>query len=655
MTEKDTTFDFQAETKQLLDIVIHSLYSNKDIFLRELISNASDALDRLRFEALTKAELISAEHKPEIRLEPEAESRTLTIKDNGIGMSREEVIANIGTIAKSGTRELMDRLKGSESPEAMAQLIGQFGVGFYSAFMVADRVTLITRRAGEENATRWDSTGDGTYTLRTDQRFGHGTTIILHLKKPEKDQGINDYSDIYEIRRIVKRYSDFITYPIVSKEKREEPEPGEEHKPVPKTQTVIEDKVLNSMKPLWVRPKDEVKEEDYKELYKHISHDWNEPFDHISFRAEGRIEYDVLLFIPGEAAYDIYYREQTYGLQLFVRHVAVMESCEDLLPSYLRFLKGVVDSADLPLNISRESIQQDRHIPQMKKWIVRKVLDYLKQLQANNLERYLEFWKQFGQVLKEGVRSDDDNRDRLTKLYHFASSHDPEKQTTFAEYAERMKEGQQEIYYLTGETRAVVENSPHLEAFMAKGYEVMYFVDPVDEVVAQSVVEYDDKRLKSIGKGTIELGTKEERAEEEKQLKEKSEEYKTLLEALQKPLDEWVREVRLSNRLTTSPVCLVGGEHDPSPHLERMLREMQQAEMPMGGMPMGPTKRILEINPEHPILVRLKEQFDKDAEFSKLGDYAGLLYGYARIAEGSQIPDAVKLHNLVGDLMTQGL
>ncbi len=645
----EETFEFRAETRQLLDIVIHSLYSNKEIFLRELISNASDALDRLRFEALTDTDLLGKEEVLEIRLKADADERTLTISDNGIGMSRDEVVTNIGTIAKSGTRELMNRIRESESSEDMAQLIGQFGVGFYSAFMVADKVTLVTRRAGEEKATRWESTGDGQYSLAEDHRFTRGTTITLHLKPVDQDNGLDDFTEFHTLQRIIKKHSDFVAYPIVMKHEREEPELDDEGKATDKTRTVIEDKTLNSMKPIWTRPASEVKDEEYAEFYKHITHDWNDPLDTLSLRAEGRLEYQALLYIPSKAPWDLYYREHTRGLQLYVRRVLIKDQCEELMPVYLRFVKGVVDSSDLPLNISREMVQHDRHITQMRKWLVRKVLDHLKSMLQDDREKYLKFWKELGPALKEGLNSDLDNKDRLLPLLLFQSSHDEEKLTTLAEYIERMKDDQEEIYYLTGESRSMVESSPHLEAFRDKGYEVLYLVDPIDEFVTQSLTEFEEKKFRSANKGDVELGSKEEREKAKEESEAKQKDYADLLKKMQEALDEHVKEVRISKRLTTSPACLVSGEFDMSPHLERLMRQTE------GGLGMPSQKRILEVNPDHDLLTKLKARFDADSDDSVVAEYAGLLHGHALIAEGSELPDPAAYNRLVGELMLRGI
>jgi molecular chaperone HtpG len=641
------TLQFQAETRQLLDLMIHSLYSNKEIFLRELISNASDALDRLRFEALTKPELLEGDEKLEIRLEADRKNRTLTIHDNGIGMNREEVIANIGTIAKSGTREMVERLKQGESQQAIAEMIGQFGVGFYSSFMAAERVVLVTRRAGEKEATRWESTGDGTYTIEEAEKPGRGTSITLHLKPEDKDNGIDEFSDRWVISRIVHRYSDFVSYPIILKaEKDPEIEDlAKERETGEKPEMPLEEKVLNSMKPIWTRPPSEVTQDEYKEFYRHISHDWTEPLKVIPYKAEGRIEYQALLFIPSQAPYDLYYVASKPGLQLYVKRIQIMEKCEDLLPQYLRFVRGVVDSPDLQLNVSREMLQQDRFITLIRKGLTKKVLDTLDEMKNKEEETYLKFWGEFGRAIKEGVSSDYENKERLLELLVFQSSNDPEKFTTLKEYVERMKEGQNEIYYLTGESRAQVESSPHLEAFKEKGYEVLYLVDTVDELLTQSLHEYGGKKLKSVGKGTVSLGSEEEKKQTEEELKAKEEQMKPLLDLLQQKLDANVKQVRLTNRLTQSPVCLVGAEHDYSPQLEKLLQKGK------GGGPKQ--RRIMELNPKHEILARMSERFEKDQEDPLLEDYAQLLFGYGLIAEGGELPDPVRFNRAVADLMTR--
>jgi len=649
MVAQVETFQFQAETKQLLDLMIHSLYTTKEIFLRELISNASDALDRLSFETLTNPELTADDVKMEIRIEADRQERTLTISDTGIGMSREEVIENIGTIAKSGTRELREKMREGVSARVLEELIGEFGVGFYSAFMVADSVTLLTRRAGEQSATRWESTGDGQYTIADAEKPTRGTSITLHLKPVDSENGIEDYTEKWVLSRIVKRYSDFVTYPIILKDEREEVKRDEVGRPLEgeTARTIVEDKVLNSMKPLWMRPAGEVTPNEYAEFYKHISHDLTDPLHFLTARAEGLLEYQALIFFPARAPYDLFYHAFDFGLRLYAKGVLIMEQCADLLPRYLRFLKGVVDSANLPLNISRQMLQQDRQVTQIRKWLTKKALDALQHLFENDREKYLTFWKEFGRALKEGVPSDFDNKDRIVSFLLFESSNDPEELTTLKDYVARMPQDQTEIFYLTGESRKVVENSPHLEAFKEKGYEVLYLVDTVDELLVQSLTEFEGKKLKSVGKGTVKLGNEEERAQVEEELKRLQEESSDLLKAIQQHLDQYIKDVRLTNRLTNSPVCLVGSEIDYSPQMERLLQ------MGEGGRPKQ--RRIMELNPRHQIITRMRERFEKDKEDAKLGKYAELLHGYALLAEGSDLPDPPQFNRLLAEVMTESL
>jgi molecular chaperone HtpG len=613
MTANVETFQFQAEARQVLELMIHSLYTNKEIFLRELISNASDALDRLRFEALSKPELISPDDKLEIVVEANSKERTLTVHDNGVGMSREEVINNIGTIAKSGTREILKNLKEAKSSEFADSLIGQFGVGFYSVFMVADRVTLVTRRAGEETGTQWESTGDGTFSVTDGRRFLHGTSITLHLKAFEEDDHTEDFTQTYVIESIIKKYSDFVTYPIRTK--------GEDGKE--------SEKPVNSMKPIWTRSRSEVKDEEYKEFYKHISHDWNEPMQWWSFRAEGRTEHTALIYAPSEPPFDLFYQTGKWGLHLFVRRVLIMEHCQDLLPSYLRFMRGVVDSSDLPLNVSRQRLQEDRHIAQIKKWLTKKVLDAFEDMRNREPEEYLKLWKNFGRVIKEGIPQDHDAKDKLLELCLFESTNDPEKLTTLKEYISRMKDDQKAIYYLTGPSRKAIEHSPHLEAFQAKGYEVLLMTDPVDEMIVQWVWEFEDKKLKSVAKGVADL-------DDGRDLETQVKEYSKLMDVLQSKLDENVRQVRLSGRLKSSPACLVVAEEDMSPNLEALLGKSKGE---------GPRqKRIMEINPDHELVGKMRAAQAENADDPRLEDFANLLYGYALLAEGSEITDPQKFN-----------
>jgi len=632
-------YQFQAETRHLLDLMIHSLYTNKEIFLRELISNASDAIDRLRFEALVRPELIDSNHNPQIILETDRQNRILTISDNGIGMSREEVINNIGTIAESGTRALRAKMSEGVGDARLSELIGQFGVGFYSAFMVADKVTMVTRRAGEETATLWESTGDGQYSLAPVTKDQPGTTITLHLKPLDPEQGIEDYTDKWIISRIVKRYSDFVSYPIVYKGQQESSESG----------TIdVEEKTLNSMKPIWARPSSEVSEAQYDEFYQQLFHNWDKPLLTIIAKAEGRVDYQAVVFVPAKAPNDLYYHAAEVGLRLYAKGVLVMEKCADLLPRYLRFVQGIVDSSELPLNISRQMLQQERQVGQIRKWLTKKILNSLENTFANEPDKYLTFWKQFGRALKEGMTSDFDNKDKLTSLLLFQSSRSAEKLTTLKEYVESMKPEQREIFYVTGASRSVVDNSPHLEAFREKDYEVLYLVDPVDELLVQYLTEFDGKKLKSISKGNVKLGSEEESEQADKQLQQKGEEATELLQYLQQSLDPYIKEVRLTNRLTTSPVCLVGSELDYSPQMERLLQMGQE-----GGRPRQ--RRIMELNPQHEIFTRLQERFRQQPDDPSLKDYGELLLGYALLAEGSELPDPVRFNQLVANLITRTL
>jgi molecular chaperone HtpG len=637
------SFQFQAETTQLLNLMIHSLYTQREIFLRELISNASDALDRLRFEALTKSDLVEDGHKYEIRLKPDVAAQTLTLSDTGIGMNRQELIEHIGTIARSGTRELRNRMKESQSAETVAKLIGQFGVGFYSAFMVADKVTILTRRAGESSASRWESAGDGRYTLADAEKAGCGTDIILHLKKPDSENGIEDYTDRWKLSMIVHKYSDFIAYPIIYEGPSQEPGETEAEAKEGK----IETKTLNSMKPIWTRNRSEVSESDYNDFYKHLSSDWTDPLKVLPLKAEGTVEYEALLFVPGHAPFDLFYHGTEAGLRLYARRVMVIDKCEDLLPKYLRFIKGVVDSSDLPLNISRQRLQQDRHITQMRKWLTRKVLEALTEMREKEAEKYRTFWSEFGRAMKEGVSSDYENKEKLLPLLLFESSHSPQDLTTLKEYAERMKAEQTEIFYITGESRKVIENSPHMEAPRQKGYEVLYLSDPVDELLVQHLNEFDGKRLKSVSKGRVNLGTEEENKELQEQVKKQEEEYTNFLQAGQKRLDEYVKQVRLSTRLVDSPACLITEEHEYSPNLERLLQKGK------GGGPKQ--RRIMELNPRHPIVARLYDRYKQNNEDPAWGDAMDLLFELALLTEGSEIADPVRLNRLTLELLQKAL
>lgn len=634
------TFEFQTEARQLLDLMIHSVYSNKDIFLRELISNSSDALDRRRFEALSNPALLDQNADLHIRIEPDKEARTLTIHDTGIGMSREEVIRLIGTIAKSGTREFMQAVRAAKQSELPPELIGQFGVGFYSAFMVADTVTMVTRRAGESVATRFESAGQGTYTLEDTEREAVGTSITLHLKPADTEDAMQDYTEPWVLRSIVKRYSDFVSYPIRMETTRTVTEDGNE-------KTVPEDETLNSMKALWLRSRDEVNQDELNEFYKHISHDWNPPLETIWSKMEGTLEYRLLLFIPSQAPFDLFYRDGKHGIHLYVKRVFIMDDCQALLPEYLRFVRGVVDSEDLSLNISRELLQQDRQIQRIRKGLVSKVLDSLRRIKESEPEKYEGFWREFGRVVKEGIFGDRENQPALLDLMLCRSTMSDGTLTTLRDYVARMKPDQSTMYYMTGESMTTLESSPHLEVFRDKGYEVLLFDEPVDEVWTQSVFEYDGKRLQSVGKGEVELGSDDEKKEEAERREQHEKEYHDLLETLKSHLDEFVKEVRLSTRLRTSAACLVSEAGAMSPQLEQMMKAM--------GQDAPQSKRILEVNDAHPLLEKLQTVFRTDPASPELKDYADLLYGQAVLAEGGELANPGRFSKLVADIMVRAL
>jgi molecular chaperone HtpG len=632
VAEQAQQFAFQAEVQRLLDLVIHSLYTDKEIFLRELVSNASDAIDRLRFEALTNPGLLPEGHEPKIRLVPDKENRTLTIEDDGIGMTRDEVVQNIGTIARSGTREALEQLKEAAASEGAAQLIGQFGVGFYSSFMVADRVELVTRKAGTDEAVRWESSGGGSFTVTEAERDRPGTTITLHLKAVDSENGIEDYTDRWVLGRIVRQHADFITYPIVlPAEKTEDLADPEPEKP------------LNSMKPIWARPPSEVTQEEYADFYKQISHDWSEPLETIHTRGEGLVEYQAVLFIPSRGAMDLYYPGFKPNLRLYVKRMLVRENSEELLPRWMRWVRGAVDSPDLPLNVSREMLQSDRHVRQIRRVLTKKVLDALRKMQEGDRARYETFWRELGRAVKEGVDSDFENRDALLGLLLFNSSREAEALGTLKEYVERMPEGQNDIWYLTGSSREQIENSPALETFRDRGWEVLYLTDPVDELVVQSVTEFEGKKLRSAGKGAVELEEGEKKAAGDEAKKE----FEPFLGALQKRLETWVKEVRLSGRLTKSPAVLVVAEHDYSPQLERLLAQGRGEGIRQ--------RRILELNAGHPLVQGLRRRFDANPNDPVVGDYGELLLGWSLLAEGSEPHDPVRFTQLVAGLMETGL
>jgi len=620
-TQSRETLGFQAEVKQLLKLMIHSLYSNKEIFLRELISNASDAADKLRFEALTDKALYESDAELKIRVDFDKAARTITISDNGIGMSRQEVIENIGTIAKSGTREFFGRLTGDEAKDA--HLIGQFGVGFYSSFIVADKVTLVTRRAGltAEHGVRWESDGSGEYTIEMVDRPQRGTEVTLHLREDE-----DELLSGYRLRSIIRKYSDHITLPILMK--KEEWQTNENADKNDKPSVIDEDETVNQAGALWARPKNEITEEQYYEFYKHVAHDFEPPLAYTHHKVEGTKEYTQLLYIPSRAPFDLWDREHRRGIKLYVRRVFIMDDAEHLMPIYLRFVRGVIDSNDLPLNVSRELLQESRDVEMIRAGSVRRVLSVLEDLAENNKEKYATFWKEFGRVFKEGLGEDHANRERIAKLVRFASTHndDDEQNVSLADYVGRMKEGQDKIYYVTAESYAAAKNSPHLEIFRKKGIEVLLLSDRVDEWAATFLTEFEGKPLQSVAKGGLDLGKLEDEAEKKDQEKEAGE-YKDFIERVKKTLGEKVKDVRVTQRLTESPVCLVADEHDMGMHLERLLKA--------AGQNVPGTKPILEVNPHHPLVERLKNESDE----ARFGDWSQVLFDQALLAEGGQLED----------------
>jgi molecular chaperone HtpG len=620
------TLGFQAETKQLLQLMIHSLYSNKEIFLRELISNASDACDKLKFESLNNDALYENDGELRITVSFDKDARTVTIADNGIGMTRDEVVANIGTIARSGTKEFFGKLSGDAQKDA--NLIGQFGVGFYSAFIVADKVTLTTRRAGTTEATRWESDGGGEFTLEDVSKEGRGTEIVLHLK-----DGEDEFLDDYRLKSIIRRYSDHITLPVRMKKGNTYGENGE---------VIVSDEMetVNKANAMWTRPKSELSEDDYKQFYKHVSHDWEEPLAWSHAKVEGRQEYTELLYVPKRAPFDLYDRERRHGVKLFVRRVFIMEDAEKLLPQYLRFVRGVIDSNDLPLNVSREILQHSKDIDTIKAGCVKKVLGLLEDIAENRVEDYAAFWKEFGKVMKEGVGEDFANKDRIANLLRFATTAtDSEAQTvSLKDYVARMKEGQDKIYYVTADTFAGAKNSPHLEIFRKKGIEVLLLSDRVDEWLVSSLTEFEGKPLASVAKGGLDLGALEDEAEKQAQ-ESKAADFKDLIEKVQSTLGDKVKEVRITHRLTDSPACLVADEHAMSGNLERLLKS--------AGQHVPGSKPILEINPDHVLVGKLKAEMGGE----RFADWSHILFDQALLAEGGTLDDPAGFVKRLNGLM----
>ncbi|QZT58545.1 molecular chaperone HtpG [Mycolicibacterium austroafricanum] len=637
--------EFQAEARQLLDLMIHSVYSNKDSFLRELVSNASDALDKLRLESFRNKDLDVDTSDLHIEIDVDKEARTLTVRDNGIGMTREEVVSLIGTLAKSGTGELRQQLREAKDKDTSEELIGQFGIGFYASFMVADRVELLTRKAGESEATRWESSGEGTYTIESvDQAGGEvsqGTSVTLHLKPEDREDELHDYTSEWKIRELVKQYSDFIAWPIRMDVERRTPAPddgGEES-------VTVETETLNSMKALWARPRDEVSDEEYTEFYKHVAHAWDEPLEVIAMKAEGTFEYQALLFIPSHAPFDLFNQNAAVGVQLYVKRVFIMGDCDQLMPPYLRFVRGVVDAQDMSLNVSREILQQDRQIRAIRRRLTKKVLSTITEMQAERLEKYRTLWTQFGRVLKEGLLTDIENQETLLRVCSFASTHSEDEPTTLAEYVERMPDGQSQIYYAAGESRQQLLHSPHLEAFKAKGFEVLLLTDPVDEVWVESVHEFDGKPLQSVAKGEVDLDSDADKEGQDAERQEREQGFADLISWLKEALSDHVKEVRLSTRLTDSPACLITDTFGITPALARMYRASGQ-QVPV-------EKRILELNPNHPLITGLREAHKTRGADAELVDTAELLYGTALLAEGGVLEDPARFAGLLADRLTR--
>ena len=634
------TLEFQTEVSQLLKLMIHSLYSNKEIFLRELISNASDASDKLRFEALTDDALF--EDDPELRIEVafDKEANTVTIRDNGIGMNRQEVMDNIGTIAKSGTRQFFESLTGDQAKDA--QLIGQFGVGFYSAFIVADKVTLTTRRAGlsAEHGVRWESAGEGSYSLETVETANRGTEVVLHLR-----EDASEFADDFRLRQIIRKYSDHISIPVQMMSVPMPPMPpmgeedeGEEKEPEePKLETV------NAASALWARSKSEISDEEYKEFYKHVGHDFDDPLLWLHNRVEGKQEYTSLLYLPKRAPFDMMDRERRHGIKLYVKRVFIMDDAEQLMPAYLRFVRGVIDSDDLPLNVSREILQHNKLIDGMRSASVKRILDALEKMAKDDAEQYQSFWNEFGRVLKEGPAEDHNNRERIAKLLRFHSTTADSGDATVGldAYIERMQEGQEKIYYVTADSLAAAKSSPHLEVFKKKGIEVLLLADRVDEWMVSYLNEYEGKSLVSVAKGGLDLGDLEDE-EEKKAAEEAAEASKDILERMQGVLDGKVKEVRASHRLTDSPSCVVLEAHEMAMHMQRLMKE--------AGHEMPSSLPILEVNPQHPLVERMKAEQDEE----RFADWSHILFDQAMLAEGGQLEDPMAFVKRVNTALTAG-
>ncbi|MCK4258373.1 MAG: molecular chaperone HtpG [Halanaerobiales bacterium] len=645
MSGKETR-SFQAETKQLLDLMVHSIYTNKEIFLRELISNASDAIDKIKFQSLTNLELLDGNSDFKVFLEVNEGENTLSISDNGIGMTHDEVIENIGTIAKSGTKIFLEKLKEQEENKDNLDLIGQFGVGFYSAFMVSEKVVLETKAPGQEKGVRWESTGDGTYTIEEFEKQDRGTTITLTIGEEFRntDKPEENYTNRYTIQNLIRRYSDYIRYPIMMNFYNEEKPRDEEGNIIEDAapEVTVDTRTMNSMKPLWTRDPKEITSEEYFKFFKDVFRDWNEPIDIIHNKAEGVVEYTTLLFIPSHAPYDFYSRDYDKGIRLYSRNVFVMDNCQELLPEYLRFVSGLVDSSDFSLNISREILQHGKQLKIIGKNLEKAILRTIKKLLMNDRKKYEEFWNEFGKAIKGGIYMDYKTKEKLQELLLFPSSHSVDGMTSLAEYVERMPENQTDIYYVSGKDREFVERLPQMELLQDKGFEVLYLFDKIDEFVIDTLKDYNKKNFKSVSRGDLNLDGEENKDEEKEKNEEKANEHEDLIKVIKEYLGEKVADVKISNRLKTSAVCLVSSDSGISLSMEQILAGANQM--------MQRAKKVLEINPNHSIFKTLKKLHEGEKS-DKLKDYSELLYDQAVLMEGLAIDDPVTFANRIAKLM----
>jgi len=641
MSPKKETHAFKTEVQQLLKLIVNSLYSNREIFLRELVSNASDAIDRLRFNAQTEPDIQGDDTDFKIKITRDGLHNTLEVSDNGIGMTHDEVLENIGTIAQSGTTAFMEAIEQSNREDTLTpELIGQFGVGFYSAFMVAEKVTILTRAAGSEAAVRWESFGDGTFTIEETVKETRGTDITLALKKPGKDE--EDFTDEWTIRNIIKKHSDFVSYPVVMDVEKDEPIPEAEQikdkdgKPIGETtRKVVREETLNSMKAIWAKNKSEVTDEEHEEFYKHISHDWNAPLARLHMKFEGTTEYTALLYIPSQAPFDLFSPDRKHGVHLYCKRVFIMDDCRELMPEYFSFVKGVVDAPDLNLNVSREILQHDRLVRNIRRNLVKKLFELLKNMTPDDYEK---FYAEFGPILKIGVHTDPENQKKLADLIRYRTTKSKDKMISLKEYVDNMQPDQKDIYYITGDNLATLLNSPHLETLKEKDVEVLLMSDPIDEWVVQSLTEYDGKSLKSAEKGDLDLNKIDDK---------KKDDYQSLFGFIKATLQDKVREVKSSTHLKDSVACLSGENHDMSAYMEKILKASGQT-------PPG-VKRVLELNMDHPVLKKIKQLYESDRDNPTLKDYSDLLFDMAVISEGGKLDDPARFSKKVGNMMAGAL